>query len=133
MPLFLPLMAALGYDRMVTAAMIIIGALSGVVPDALEFAFEALTPGTLADFHHLPRSGRAHRALADAEVTAHLLLQMQLDVQARYATALGGTASGTVRQAGKASRLPEFAAKPGYDPVELFVDPALASPKLKKR
>ena len=26
-----------------------IGALSGVVPDALEFAFEALTPGTLAD------------------------------------------------------------------------------------
>jgi hydrogenase nickel incorporation protein HypA/HybF len=26
-----------------------IGALSGVVPDALEFAFEALTPGTLAE------------------------------------------------------------------------------------
>jgi hydrogenase nickel incorporation protein HypA/HybF len=26
-----------------------IGALSGVVPEALEFAFEALTPGTLAE------------------------------------------------------------------------------------
>ncbi len=26
-----------------------IGALSGVVPDALEFAFEAMTPGTLAE------------------------------------------------------------------------------------
>ena len=26
-----------------------IGALSGVVPDALEFAFEALTPGTMAE------------------------------------------------------------------------------------
>jgi len=26
-----------------------IGALSGVVPDALQFAFEALAPGTLAD------------------------------------------------------------------------------------
>jgi DNA polymerase-3 subunit epsilon len=48
--------------------------------------------GTLADFHHLPRSGRAHRALADAEVTAHLLLQMQQDVQARYGAALGPVA-----------------------------------------
>jgi len=48
--------------------------------------------GTLADFHHLPRSGRAHRALADAEVTAHLLLQMQQDVQARWGAALGHTA-----------------------------------------
>ena len=48
--------------------------------------------GTLADLHHLPRSGRAHRALADAEVTAHLLLQMQHDVQTRYATALGPVA-----------------------------------------
>jgi len=26
-----------------------VGALSGVVPDALQFAFEALTPGTLAE------------------------------------------------------------------------------------
>jgi hydrogenase nickel incorporation protein HypA/HybF len=30
-----------------------IGALSGVVPDALEFAFEALTPGTPAEGAHL--------------------------------------------------------------------------------
>jgi DNA polymerase-3 subunit epsilon len=41
--------------------------------------------GTLADFHGLPRSGRAHRALADAEVTAHLLLRMQRDVERRFA------------------------------------------------
>ena len=46
--------------------------------------------GTLANFHHLPRSGRAHRALADAEVTAHLLVRLQQDVQARYADALMG-------------------------------------------
>lgn len=46
--------------------------------------------GTLAQFHRLPRNGRAHRALADAEVTAHLLIQMQQDAQARYATALAG-------------------------------------------
>ena len=45
--------------------------------------------GTLADFHQLPRSGRAHRALADAEVTAHLFLQLQQDVQTRYGAALG--------------------------------------------
>jgi hydrogenase nickel incorporation protein HypA/HybF len=30
-----------------------IGALSGVVPDALRFAFDALTPGTLAEGAHL--------------------------------------------------------------------------------
>jgi DNA polymerase-3 subunit epsilon len=48
--------------------------------------------GTLADFHHLPRSGRAHRALADAEVTAHLLLQLQQDVRTRYGAALGPVA-----------------------------------------
>jgi DNA polymerase-3 subunit epsilon len=48
--------------------------------------------GTLADFHHLPRSGRAHRALADAEVTAQLLIRMQHDVQTRYAAALGAGA-----------------------------------------
>ena len=46
--------------------------------------------GTLAEFHGLPRSGRAHRALADAEVTAHLLLRMQRDVERRFADDLPG-------------------------------------------
>ncbi|MBC7480661.1 MAG: 3'-5' exonuclease, partial [Rhizobacter sp.] len=40
---------------------------------------------TLAKLHALPSAGRAHRALADAEVTAQLLLRMQRDVQQRYA------------------------------------------------
>ena len=44
--------------------------------------------GTLAALHHLPSAGRAHRALADAEVTAHLLLQIQSDVSHRFAKEL---------------------------------------------
>lgn len=40
--------------------------------------------GTLAALHHLPSAGRAHRALADAELTAHLLLQIQNDVSNRF-------------------------------------------------
>ena len=44
--------------------------------------------GTLAALHHLPSAGRAHRALADAEVTAHLLLQIQRDVSDRFSEEL---------------------------------------------
>jgi len=44
--------------------------------------------GTLAALHRLPHSGRAHRALADAQTTAHLLLQIQRDVQQRFADEL---------------------------------------------
>ncbi len=40
--------------------------------------------GTLAAMHHLPSSGRAHRAMADAEMAAHLLAQMQHDLRTRY-------------------------------------------------
>ena len=40
--------------------------------------------GTLAALHHLPASGRAHRALADAEMAAHLLAHMQHDLKTRY-------------------------------------------------
>ncbi|MCV2371131.1 3'-5' exonuclease [Paucibacter oligotrophus] len=46
--------------------------------------------GTLAQFHALPNSGRAHRALADAMTTAHLLLRIQNDVEERFATELAG-------------------------------------------
>jgi DNA polymerase III subunit epsilon len=46
--------------------------------------------GTLARLHALPSAGRAHRALADAEVTAHLLLRMQQDVRERFAETLAG-------------------------------------------
>ena len=48
--------------------------------------------GTLAALHRLPDSGRAHRALADAETTAHLLQRMHDDVSERFAAELGGNA-----------------------------------------
>jgi DNA polymerase III subunit epsilon len=54
--------------------------------------------GTLADWHRLPKSGRAHRALADAEVTAHLLIRMQDDLRERHA-ALVEQAQGRVDHA----------------------------------
>ena len=40
--------------------------------------------GTLVEYAGLPVTGRAHRALADAEMTAHLLLRMETDLQTRY-------------------------------------------------
>lgn len=46
--------------------------------------------GTLADLHRLPRTGRVHRALADAETAAHLLLKMQHDLQERFVGQLDG-------------------------------------------
>ena len=46
--------------------------------------------GTLAKLHQLPDSGRAHRALADAQTTAHLLLRLQQDVGQRFASQLAG-------------------------------------------
>ena len=41
--------------------------------------------GTLARLHGIVPTGRAHRALADAEVTAELWLRITQDVQRRYA------------------------------------------------
>lgn len=46
--------------------------------------------GTLADFHALPRNGRAHRALSDAEVTAELLLRIQRDLREHHGVAAPG-------------------------------------------
>ena len=43
--------------------------------------------GSLADYHHLPRTGAAHRALADAEMAAHLLAQIQHDLRTRHRVA----------------------------------------------
>jgi DNA polymerase-3 subunit epsilon len=40
--------------------------------------------GSLAAFHSLPSSGRAHRALADAEVAAALLSQIRHDIRRQY-------------------------------------------------
>jgi DNA polymerase-3 subunit epsilon len=41
--------------------------------------------GTLVDYHGLPRTGAAHRALADAEMAAQLWLQIGQDLQRRFA------------------------------------------------
>ncbi len=40
--------------------------------------------GTLVDFLHLPRTGRAHRAMADAEMAAALLQQLRQDLCQRW-------------------------------------------------
>ena len=61
--------------------------------------------GTLAALHALPDSGRAHRALADAQTTAHLLLRLQADVAVRFAAQLAG-ASVTHALLGQLQRMP---------------------------
>ncbi|MFN4121046.1 PolC-type DNA polymerase III [Acidovorax sp.] len=43
--------------------------------------------GTLVDYHGLPRTGQAHRALADAEMAAALLARMQNDLRSRWRVA----------------------------------------------
>jgi DNA polymerase-3 subunit epsilon len=40
--------------------------------------------GVLVDYHRLPKTGRAHRALADAEMAASLLGQIQHDLRSRH-------------------------------------------------
>jgi len=80
-------------------------ALAGCEPDpAHEFACTVLLArrlypeapncklGSLQAFFDLPAAGRAHRALADATVTARLLLRMQRDLERRYARELGDCA-----------------------------------------
>ncbi|MBK5204824.1 MAG: 3'-5' exonuclease, partial [Polaromonas sp.] len=43
--------------------------------------------GSLVDYHRLPRTGAAHRALADAEMAAGLLEQIQQDLRTRHGVA----------------------------------------------
>jgi DNA polymerase-3 subunit epsilon len=40
--------------------------------------------GSLAAFHGLPQTGRAHRALADAEMAAELLTRIRVDLARRH-------------------------------------------------
>lgn len=48
--------------------------------------------GTLVDYHRLPRTGAAHRALADAEMAAALLGRIQHDLRTRHGVADPGHA-----------------------------------------
>ena len=43
--------------------------------------------GTLVDYHGLPRTGQAHRALADAEMAAALLARIQHDLRTHWRVA----------------------------------------------
>jgi DNA polymerase-3 subunit epsilon len=43
--------------------------------------------GVLVDYHGLPRTGQAHRALADAEMTAALLARIQHDLRTQWRVA----------------------------------------------
>ena len=43
--------------------------------------------GVLVDYHGLPRTGQAHRALADAEMAAELLARMQHDLRTHWGVA----------------------------------------------
>ena len=43
--------------------------------------------GVLVDYHHLPSAGRVHRAMADAEMAASLLGQIQHDLRTRHRVA----------------------------------------------
>ena len=43
--------------------------------------------GSLVDYHRLPRTGQAHRALADAEMAAGLLGQIQHDLRTHHRVA----------------------------------------------
>jgi len=78
---------------------------AGVAPDpAHEFACTVLLSrrlwpeakshglGAMTQFHGLSLTGRAHRAMADARVTAELLLKVQSEVTRRFAMDLGETA-----------------------------------------
>ncbi|MFG6467124.1 PolC-type DNA polymerase III [Roseateles sp. BYS87W] len=49
--------------------------------------------GAMVQFHGLTLEGRAHRALADARVTAGLWLKVQAEVQQRFAMDLGARAA----------------------------------------
>lgn len=46
--------------------------------------------GSLVRFHELRFNGRAHRAMADARVTAELLLKVRSEIAGRFAMDLGG-------------------------------------------
>jgi len=67
--------------------------------------------GALADWFDLPRSGRAHRALADAEVTVELLARMRHDLMQRHGVAEPDHAFLRALQACTKAKVPRFLAE----------------------
>jgi DNA polymerase-3 subunit epsilon len=64
--------------------------------------------GSLVDWFHLPRTGRAHRALADAEMAAGLLQRIQHDLRTHHGVAEPDHAFLRALQAGTRAALPKF-------------------------
>ena len=69
--------------------------------------------GTLAQWFDLPASGRAHRALADAEVAAHLLARLQHDLQTRYGCSRADAALLMALQRTARAQVPAFLRQQG--------------------
>ncbi|MDB5741884.1 MAG: DNA-directed polymerase [Polaromonas sp.] len=67
--------------------------------------------GSLIDYHRLPRAGRAHRALADAEMAVGLLGQIQHDLQTRHRVARPDSALLLALQRCAKASLPTFIAR----------------------
>jgi DNA polymerase III subunit epsilon len=65
--------------------------------------------GTLVLLHRLPMAGRAHRALADAEVTAQLLLRIQSDLCERHAGLAANGAGHALLRTLQRTAAPQFA------------------------
>lgn len=64
--------------------------------------------GSLVDWFQLPRTGRAHRALADAEMAAELLQRIQHDLRTRHGVAEPDHAFLRALQACTRAALPKF-------------------------
>ena len=64
--------------------------------------------GNLVDWFQLPRTGRAHRALADAEMAAELLQRIQHDLRTRHGVAEPDHAFLCALQACTRAALPKF-------------------------
>ena len=67
--------------------------------------------GTLVAYHGIASAGPAHRALADASVTAELLLHMQQHLRQHWAVADAGHGFLLALQACPKARLPDFLAR----------------------
>lgn len=67
--------------------------------------------GNLVDFFQLPRAGRAHRALADAEMAAELLQRIQHDLRTRHGVAEPNHRFLCALQACARAALPRFLAR----------------------
>lgn len=72
--------------------------------------------GNLVDFFHLPRTGKAHRALADAEMAAELLQRIQHDLRTRHSVAEPDHRFLCALQACTRAALPKFLARATASP-----------------